>query len=275
VIDLRDREAVRRRAESPVVRTAETYTDERGWSVFSLNGKVPYPASRGFKDATRDPLEALLWPNDANIGIATGDGLVVLDVDGETGVASLRAIARDRGRLPLTAVVRTPRGLHVYFTVDREVRCSAGRVGEGIDVRGDGGYVVAPPSRLAEGSCWHWVRGPGGVPLAPAPAWLVATSTTTPATPAPRPQRDLTAYTLAALEGELGRVATAPVGTRNDTLNSASFSVGQLVGGGLVDRATVDTALMDAAARCGLPGREAAATIRSGLDAGEREPRTP
>ena len=81
------------------------------------------------------------------------------------------------------------------------------------------------------------------------------------------------AYAHSALERELTRVATARVGTRNDTLNRAAYNLGTLVGSGLLDRAEVEIELTRAARSSGLDARETAATLRSGLTAGIARPR--
>jgi hypothetical protein len=156
---------------------ALSYAEKRRWLCFPLRpaGKAPI-TRRGLHDATRDPAQIARWADEyptANIGVRTGreSGLVVLDVDGDDGFESLRALERQHGELPRTATVKTPRGGgHYYFAhPGGEVPCSAGRLGVGLDVRGDGGYVVAPPS-----------VGPNGVhyepdevaPIVMLPAWL-------------------------------------------------------------------------------------------------------
>jgi hypothetical protein len=80
-------------------------------------------------------------------------------------------------------------------------------------------------------------------------------------------------YAEAALAAEADRVAWAPVGTRNDTLNRAAFALGRLVGAGLVDESAVRYELTRAARHAGLGRVETARTIRSGLTAGRRLPR--
>ena len=140
----------------------------KGWRVFALpvNSKIPAKGSRGFKDATIDP-ETIhrLFAKPCNIGIATGNGLYVLDVDKHhDGEATIQNWEGDHGLLPNTYTVQTPRGgRHYYFTTTTKAPTGAG-LGLGVDVRGDGGYVVAPPS-------------PGytlidDLPLAPLPDWL-------------------------------------------------------------------------------------------------------
>lgn len=150
----------------------------RGVPVFPCEpgGKRPLTYN-GFWDASPDPhrVEAWWrrWP-DANLGVPTGErsGLLVLDVDPEAGGSeSLRALERVYGPLPKTAKARTGGGgMHVFFgyPVGEEVRNSAGRLGPGLDVRGEGGYVVVPPSRTR--SAYEWLER---APLAGA-MWLLA-----------------------------------------------------------------------------------------------------
>jgi P4 family phage/plasmid primase-like protien len=96
---------------------------------------------------------------------------------------------------------------------------------------------------------------------------------------APRPKtlaprgKGVSAYGAAALAGEVARVASAAEGNRNETLNLSAFAVGQLVGAGAVDRGEAAAELAEAAGAVGLGDREIAATLASGLTAGEKEPR--
>jgi putative DNA primase/helicase len=102
------------------------------------------------------------WP-DANIGIATGaiSGIVVIDIDGPQGLATLQEFVSKHGPLPHTATVRTARGWHRYFRIPagKVIPCSTGT---GLDVRGDGGYVVAPPSVHATGAVYRWCEDANG-----------------------------------------------------------------------------------------------------------------
>lgn len=85
------------------------------------------------------------WP-DANIGIVCGavSGITVVDVDGEKGRVSARGLTR---ALPPTRVVKTPHGHHLYYAYTPDLHTGAGFL-DGLDVRNDGGYVVAPPSMV-------------------------------------------------------------------------------------------------------------------------------
>lgn len=156
---------------------AACYYASLGWAVFPLvpHDKVPLIGKReggnGLHDATTDVEQITAWwtqTPDANVGLVTGDksGIVVVDVDGENGEAALAHY----GELPQTVESRTGKGRHLLFT-GTGVRNSAGKLGAQLDVRGEGGYIVAPPSIHPNGSRYQWVRGryPGTVPLAPLP----------------------------------------------------------------------------------------------------------
>jgi hypothetical protein len=152
-----------------------------GLPVLPLAGKVPRIVN-GLNGASTDLAVVAewwaRWP-EANIGIRTGtdSGLVVLDVDPcSNGRATLEALRREYGPLPRTPTVLTGSGgEHMYFRypATTEVRNSAGKLGAGLDVRGEGGYVVAPPSVHASGNRYTWVRSLDE-PLADCPPWLLA-----------------------------------------------------------------------------------------------------
>lgn len=154
---------------------------EKGKQVFPLwpNSKKP-TTSTGFKDATTNISVINQWFEqypEANIGIPTGEvsGLFVLDVDvkdGAQGEESLAVLIRQYGELPETLKHKTPSGgYHLIFKYPGyEVRGSAGKIGPGLDVRCDGGYIVAPPS-VIDGNKYEVVDP--GVEMADAPEWLL------------------------------------------------------------------------------------------------------
>lgn len=118
------------------------------------------------------------WP-DANLGAATGEasGFFVLDVDPDKGGdVSLAALVEQHGQLPTTTQATTGSGgSHYLFALPegRSITNSAGRVGQGLDIRGDGGQIVVAPSRSSKGQ-YRWVRPPWDVEPAEAPEWLLA-----------------------------------------------------------------------------------------------------
>ena len=172
----------------------------RGWPVFPVHsirrqgtqctcgrrdcgspGKHPRTES-GLKDATVDERTIRgwwqRWP-DAGVAIATGRGLVVVDIDVHKGGDDSYVDARRAlGDVPDTVEVITGSGgRHIYLAAPEgvAVRCSAGQLGPGLDVRGDGGYVVAPPSLHASGRRYQWESSgdPDEVAVAPMPeGWL-------------------------------------------------------------------------------------------------------
>jgi hypothetical protein len=281
----------------------------QGWPVFPChhpvrrgcscgNDDCSSPAKhprtrRGLHDATtnREVVRRWWrsWPQ-ANVAVRTGavdgtpgPGFVVLDIDPpHGGNNSLAALLSGHGPLPDTAVVRTGSGgMHLYFAhPGRPVRNSAGtRLGPGLDVRADGGYVIAPPSRHVSGVDYRW--GPAR-DLAPLPGWLIdrLVAPEHKAPPAPDPSQlrhdaGVSAWAAAALTGELERIAAAEEGRRNHVLNRAAFVLGQIVGGGHLDRADVVGLLEQAGQAAGLGPRESRATVASGMGAGEGSPRHP
>jgi len=226
------------------------------------------------------------WPA-ANVAIRTGavSGMVVLDVDpAHGGDDSLDALLTQHGPFPPGAVVHTGSGgRHFYFAHPGGViRNDTGRrLGPGLDIRGDGGYVIAPPSRHHSGSPYRWATQDRQLP--DPPGWLLdrlreplhpPTRSVLPKAGPSSPRR-LSAWARAALERELASVSAAQEGNRNATLNRSAFSLGQIVGGGALDPDEVERLLLDRATAIGLGAREARATIASGLSAGTRQPRQP
>ncbi len=116
------------------------------------------------------------WPN-ANTGIVTGpeSGILVLDVDGKQGEESLIELERRYSPLPDTYTVRTGGGgLHLYFLWPKgaDVRNSQGKIAQSLDIRGQGGYVVASPSIHASGG--RYEVNESAILPAPCPEWLLS-----------------------------------------------------------------------------------------------------
>lgn len=259
-----------------------------GLPVFPCKPDKKPATSNGFKDATTDEAQIRQWwarMPDALIGMPTGEAscISVLDLDmcketgeplGEPNALKMHLLFND------APGVRTPSGgRHVYFKHVDGVRNSAKKLGPGIDVRGEGGYVCVP--------------GAGGYQRIGPPAWVptgvceisphlnAALGLGAPilqeARAAPAPQLDIAgdAWAQQALQEEVANVSDAPEGQRNDTLNKAAFALGQIVGGGGLERNAVEAALLGAALHCGLGEEEARKTIHSGLSTGALQPRAP
>ncbi len=254
----------------------------RGWPVMPIapRGKVPLTA-HGLKDATVDADVITLWWNrrpDANVGIATSSpGPTVIDCDGPLGKRAWSKFVAGVGWAGDPWCCTGGGGWHIYYVGDPEIRNRAGWL-EHVDVRGVGGYVVAPPSIHASGGDYWWVHGPDERDLAPSPTKvrnaLLAPTLTVASTPRLRIARGMDSkYAAAALDGELAKVRGASEGARNSMLVAASFSVGQLVAGGDLDLVHVAAELLAAATLVGLATSEAGRTIASGLRAGIANPR--
>jgi hypothetical protein len=155
----------------------------RGWSVIPIRKREKRPAIRWQSFQHDCPSEQDVhgwfsrWPK-ANVAIVTGavSGIVVLDVDTQYGGGdSLEQLERDNEPLPDTLEVKTGGGgRHLYFEHPGDILRNRVGIVPGIDIRGDGGCIVAPPSRHPSGKRYKWVkdRGPGQATLAPLPNWL-------------------------------------------------------------------------------------------------------
>lgn len=165
-------------AKNLLFSTALGYS-RRGFAIFPVQGKIPL-TGHGCKDASKIDLAInrwwQQWPT-ANIGIATGNisGIWVLDVDGEEGEISLRELENKHGALPETVQAITGGGgRHLYFSMPSDIKIpnSVKTLGAGLDVRSDGGYVVAPPSLHASGKRYCWSVDSASS-IASAPDWLL------------------------------------------------------------------------------------------------------
>lgn len=276
----------------------------RGWHVFPAvieGGSKKSHKSAQHSDgrkwgATTDPDEIrrdfARWP-EALLGIVTGpkSGFFVIEADtldehGVDGIANLRALIAEHGEIPATIEAESPTGSwHLYFRYPegREIKNSASVIAPGIDARGDGGMVIAPPSfRADKGGAYRWINPPGFFDVADCPGWLLDLATKPKAKlserAAPSGVRIDTAghgWGETALREEIAKLLAAPSGSRNEALNRAAFKLGQIVGGGHLDHDTVADRLRAAAAGIGLDESEIGPTIASGLRAGIEEPRQP
>jgi Bifunctional DNA primase/polymerase, N-terminal/Primase C terminal 1 (PriCT-1) len=161
-----------------VIRSALTLA-RKGLHVFPCVPRGKHPAvATGLKAATVDETTIRQWWQqlpEANVGIATGipSGIFVVDVDGIDAEAELRKLEAEHGALPPTVEAITARGRHVYFRMPTaDVRNSTGRIAPGVDVRGTGGFVIAPPSIHPSGRRYEWSVDCANA-IAEAPAWLL------------------------------------------------------------------------------------------------------
>jgi hypothetical protein len=277
--------------------TAIAYV-QRGWPVLPVQPRGKRPLGRlaphGFKNATLDEGRIEKWwraEPEANVGLVTGIAFDVLDIDGDEGLASINRAAPwygepwDGGPTDNPTIdgptSQTGRGWHVLVGVTGLGNRT--RLLPGVDWKGERGYVVAPPSIHATGSRYQWFSGwsPEDQSVREAPAWLLDLLG-----PSMNPVVDIDrahdrrlaqaggTYGRRALEIEVGRVALATPGTRNEQLNKSAFAIGQLIAGGKIpDAKGAVRALVQAGLAVGLPERESLTTVRSGIDAGSSRPR--
>jgi putative DNA primase/helicase len=202
-----------------------------------------------------------------NYGVVTGSvsRLLVIDVDGEPGKRSLRKLVKANGPLPKTVKVLTGRGYHLLYEIPNGVSVRNAKLGDGLDIKGDGGYVVGPGSIHPNGSRYQYAPGRHiwEQKIAEIPEWLLNRVVG----PSPQPPHTLPqpvsaehdqrarAYANAARERELERLAKAPKHQRNDTLNRCAFRLGQLAAWGLLDVSRIKKELAQVARQIGLDRR--------------------
>lgn len=291
--------------DKPPVVAALTYAS-RGWPVFPVAWVIEitgicacrqgpsctHPAKHplvpgGTASATTDLAQVRSWWAHwplAGIGLVTGSrsGLAVLDIDlGHDGSGTLNALGSQGIIVPPTLCADTGGGgQHYFFAIGGGMRVpnTSSRLPglgntPGIDIRGEGGYVVAAPSLHRSGRRYAW-RGTGDG-LAPLPPWMTKPASrreTGHPVPVVKPGTS-NRYAAEVLRREVAAVAAAPEGQRSDQLNRSAFALGTLVGAGALTESDVVTDLLRTATHIGLTPTEATRTIRSGLRAGIARPR--
>lgn len=228
------------------------------------------------------------WLPRANIGILTGEasGVFVVDVDPENGgdiTWEQLCAQHDDEPIPPTLITQTGSGgRHYYF------RYPGWHVGNskpwgreaGIDIRGDGGQVVAPPSISGKGSYSFAERIESISQLAEAPSWILDVIREdrlrqygeSVGNPHVLPSPVINSYVQAALAGNAKAVRDAPKGDRNNSLNKAAWRLGQFGAHGLISEDEAWAALQDAAIAAGLDHGETRQTFSSGWRSGLSEP---
>src|SRR3972149_68251 len=248
-----------------------------GFSVFPLSPGTKLPAisqkagGKGVKDASTDPGQIRAWARRfprANVGSGCGraSGVTVIDIDPSHGGNETVAAFREKGlKLTPTILVQTPSGgWHAYYTYEPLLLNSKAKLGPGIDVRNDHGYVVAPPSLLKDGRFYRWVTAPSAMTPARMPRWAMERLRPQPA-PAyetTRPARDPDG----ALKGLLEFLRNAREGERNGSLYWAACRAKE---NGLTDAGTQQL-LIATAVSIGLDPKESHKSVLSGFKAGRR-----
>jgi hypothetical protein len=253
---------------------------ERGVFVFPIRGKHP-ATEHGFKDATSDPgaARALFRERYATgIGIDCGRSrLLVVDLDGPAGAEAWHVLHTSRGGCPETLAADTGRhdgGRHLYFRTAGTPPRSR-RLAVKLDTRGDGGYVISPPSLHPSGRRYTWANG---CRPALAPEWLLKELTPPAITVTVGERRSLppglrlTSYGRRAIEGLADEMLGALEGSRNDTLLAVARRAGRLEAAGELDAGLAERVLTEAACAVGLCPREVELTFASGFGFGRQYP---
>jgi hypothetical protein len=252
------------------------------------------PAISGWRAAATTDLEQIKkwWATfpEAVPGIELGrSGLFVVDLDrhpgAPDGVAAFKAFRGDNPA-PRCPTTKTPSGGYHLYLQQPEGEPLGNRTGtlpKGVDVRGAGGWTVAPGTVFQQ---WQWVGNAAKLAAAPpVPTWIVEAIqaqktteqkvTTSPTSSGDADKRER-AYAQAALNNAANKLAATAKGGRNEELNAAAYSLGKMVARGWIGQATVEGRLYDAAQTCGAikdDGEKAAReTIKSGIEAGLKEP---
>lgn len=291
----------------------------RGWPVLPLHwitdgrcscdgrncaspGKHPLTRN-GVHDATTDPDQVRQWyrrwPR-MNIGIRTGRqaGLFVVDIDVDhEGIATIARLEATNASSLLTLECETGSGgAHLYYRYPDDITIpnSAGKIGPGIDIRGEAtrdgklrpGYVVAPPSIHHSGRHYRWCTA-FSEPQNP-PRWLLDLAAK-PLDPQPKPQRRRVSlpftgrpagpgYVAHAIAAELSSLAKTPAGQCHDALTRSAFRLGQLHHlGGINEDQIVEQLAKAALTNAAEPKSEEAAlkTAKECFEAGKDHPREP
>jgi Bifunctional DNA primase/polymerase, N-terminal len=245
---------------------ADTVRALRHALILASEGQPCFPCAsskrpttpHGFLDASADPVALReLWGRYAGplVGVRTGGsfGIDVLDLDRKHREATVWWTTH-RDRLPVTRVHRTRSGgLHLLFRHAPDIRCSAGRIAPGVDVRGDGGYFI----------WWPATGLPvlSRAPFAPWPDWLRARLLPSQRAVAPR----ITVPDGHALMRLAQLITNARSGERNNLTYWAACRAGEMVASGLLGADAAAVLIAEAATRAGLPRAEAERTAWSGI----------
>jgi len=148
---------------------------ERGWSCVPVpyQKKKPIMPWKALQERMPGTTELTAWAamEKTNVALICGvlSGIIVVDVDSDEGLAELHK----HGFIPSTPQVKTAHGMHFYFEHPGVELRNRTRFVSGVDLRGDGGYIIAPPSVHETGHVYSWTVSPDEVPLASCPEWLL------------------------------------------------------------------------------------------------------
>jgi len=258
-----------------------------GFSVFTIgNNKKPTIAWKKYQTEFATAEELKSWNNSKHsIGIATGklSGVFVVDIDvGErlekdgtktikVGDNTFADLENKYGKVPKTVEARSINGgRHLYFKYPEHhnIRNLSSKDGFGnslpdIDIRGEGGYIVVPPSQI-NGKSYEWVFSPYEYEIKEAPHWILNLIN--------KGNTMNKQYVMTIVDNEISNLTNTPEGSRNGELNKTSFKLGTFLHTGHISRNEIEQKLITAGKSIGLENDEILKTIQSGLDAGEANP---
>lgn len=236
-----------------------TFYTQHNIKVFPVKRQDKKPlCANGFKAATTDKVVLQEWNNkfpNCNVGIPTGhiNNIFVVDIDGEQGIESLNHLELIHGKLDAPTVI-TGKGKHLYFKMPEnvELKCSTSKIADHIDIRANGGYVVAPPSVHENGHRYTWENFVSNQDFPDAPTWLISLMTNAEKQTLP-------------VSGVLEEISNAPQGQRNDTLYRRAISLINRTRKEYLNMNEVKQNIINAALQSGLSKEEATKTFDNAL----------
>ena len=274
-------------------RDAAVQLTANGLRVFPCNDDKTPRVKAWEQVEALSPFKLSTWDSTALPALPIGShGMLVIDCDRKPnapdGVEAFRSLCLQSGiDVSGTLIVETPSGgLHFYFKTGEAYGNSRGALPPGIDVRGVGGYVIAPGATLPDGRTYRVVNGSWDsiAPLPQALAGLLRAKASPTVEPMPATQREATererSYALRSLEDEAELIeGLKPGDGRNAALNASAHSLGTMAGAGWIDPNKAAHALLAAATANGHVAKHGQAqtikTIESGMNAGMAKPRQP
>ncbi|MBY0561467.1 bifunctional DNA primase/polymerase [Hyphomicrobium sp.] len=263
-----------------------------GWDECPRPGKHPRIPKKlggnGVLDATTNSDQIDAWSEsypDANLAVATGrpSGVIAVDIDGAEGENTISVLAANNYRLPQTVEARSGSGgRHLYYKWAPGIKTVASVIGPKVDLRGDGGQCVLPPSMHKSGNAYTWIRPPETTFMPPMPMWIIRRLKEVELAKqglkyeeyaADRPKR----LGRPAIERIMDRArivaALSPeCGHRNHTLNQQAFIAFRIADEGHIPDSEVEHHMLAAARACGLTPGEARPTILSARRSARSKP---
>lgn len=259
------------------LRNAALSIARQGTPIFPCSHASKNPLTEhGFQDASNDPDKVVAWwtkyPH-ALIGMPTGriTDVVVIDTDNARGEEELRLLCEQADqKWPATRVVRTSRGRHFYFKYPGkiEIGCSDRNLPDDVDVRGNGGYVIIPPSPHPNGGRYELVEN---LPIAELPLWLYKAIKGQESGEAIEIREATPLWAFKQYHRVVAELRRAREGERNNLLNKAAWWAARVSGHPLLAPEITSKEIIQIARSLGLRDGEIMATCRSGEEAGRKK----